>query len=166
MNARLFVFVDAPVCFGVLAASLSFGARFRWLLWPLSAFLILQERADCIAFVVRAHDFCAFGALACQGIEEKQINFVYSACDMGCDTVLMAFQNCSMSAKPRDRYTESSVSRCIQNARSQDPSPSWFSVGSPSPGEANQCKQVIQDTCFKIPFGISSWLSGQSEVIV
>jgi len=44
-HASMFVFFsfDVPVCFGVVAASLSAGARFRLLLWPFSAFLMLSS---------------------------------------------------------------------------------------------------------------------------
>jgi len=36
-----FSFVDVPLCFGMLGASLAVGARFRLLLWALNALLIL-----------------------------------------------------------------------------------------------------------------------------
>jgi hypothetical protein len=54
--------VDVPLCFGVLAALLAVGARFRMLLWAINALFISKGSVDCIACVVDVPLF--FGVLA------------------------------------------------------------------------------------------------------
>jgi len=74
----LIPFFDVPLCFGVLEASLSVGAQFRFLLWALNAFLILWESVDCIARHISAQAEAEFFFLIF--VLERVGSFTVSRC--------------------------------------------------------------------------------------